>query len=98
MNIYTDFVKTIFKTIRWFLATILLISTVQWVCMQFLATFCSKWSFIGIFQNLLSLGSPMCSFVNHVQIGLADYYITIWAVSATSFITYIGTMFSIKKI
>ena len=32
----------------------------------------------------------MCQFINHVQIALADYYVTIWASAATAAITWVS--------
>ena len=74
--------STIVKMIRplgVFLGTILALSTVQWACVQFLATYCSTWGWTGPIINLLSLGSPVCHFVNKFQVALADHYIMIWA-------------------
>jgi hypothetical protein len=62
-----------------FLITILALSTAQWISVQFLASYCSPWGWYGPIANLLSLGSPVCHFVNKFQVALADHYITIWA-------------------
>ena len=72
-------VKSLAKPAGIFLGTIFAISTIQWICIQLLATFCSTWGILGPLYNVLSLGSPMCQFVNHVQVTLSDNYITIWA-------------------
>jgi len=72
-----------------FFLSILSVSTAQWMMIQFLATYCSPWGWTGPITNLFSLGSPVCSFTNHVQLVLADYYIIIWAGAAGACIGYI---------
>ena len=72
-------VKNIAKPTGIFLGTVLAITTIQWICIQLLATFCSTWGIFGPIYNILSLGSPMCQFVNHVQITLSDNYVTLCA-------------------
>ena len=79
------------KSIGVFLLTIIMISTLQWICIQVMATSCAPWGWCGPIKNVLSLGSPVCHFLNKFQMGLCDYYITIWAAAATSCITYIVT-------
>ena len=77
------------KPIGIFLLTILTLSTLNWACIQFLATHCATWSLLGPIKNLLNLGSPVCMYVNHVQVAIADYYVAIWASAASSTITWI---------
>lgn len=82
------------KPVGIFLLTILAISTLNWAGIHFMATHCATWGWLGPFRNLLSLGSPVCMFVNHVQVALADYYITIWASAATATIAWITARFT----
>ena len=74
-----------------FILTIFSISTMNWLCIQFLAHHCATSGFIGLIKNILNLGSPVCMFVNHLQITLADYYIFIWSSSLTICITWVTT-------
>ena len=83
--------KPLVEPVGIFLLTILAVSTVQWSCVQFMASYCAPWGMFGPLANLLSLGSPVCTFVNHLQVALADYYITIWAAAAGILITYVTT-------
>lgn len=85
------------KPIGVFLLTIIILSSLNWVGIQFLATHCATWSIFGPIKNLLSLGSPVCMFVNHLQVALADYYITLWAAAASSTITWIAIRLSTIK-
>ena len=85
------------KPIGVFLLTIIILSSLNWIGIQFLATHCATWSLFGPIKNLLSLGSPVCMFVNHLQVALADYYITLWAAAASSTVTWIAVRLSITK-
>ena len=85
------------KPIGVFVSTILLLSTLNWAGIQFMATHCSSWGWLGPMKNLLSLGSPLCMFVNHVQVAIADYYILIWSSAATATITWISTRLMVTK-
>ena len=86
---FTKVAKPFCHPLGVFLLSILSVSTGQWLMIQFMATYCSPWGWMGPITNLFSLGSPVCSFTNHVQLVLADYYITIWAGAAGACIGYI---------
>ena len=81
--------NTIKKAVGIFILSIIAISTIQWTCIQLISAYCAPWTWCGPITNIVSLGSPICQFLNHLQVGLADYYITIWAAAATSCLTYI---------
>lgn len=76
------------RPILMFIGTILLVSTIQWLGIQFLSQYCAPYSWFGPIYNLLSLGSPLCHFINHVQVSLADYYIAIWSSTAVACIAW----------
>ena len=86
---FEEMIHPSFYPIGLFFLTIITISTVQWSLIQFIATYCSPWHWVGPIINIFSLGSPVCAFTNHVQIVLADYYITIWVGAAGTCIGYI---------
>ena len=77
------------KPFLFFVGTILSIAIFQWACIQFMATYCAKWSMFGPVLNIISLGSPLCHFINHFQILLADHYITLWSTAAVAIFTWI---------
>ena len=83
-------VKTLCKPILIFVATMFIVSSVQWACIRLYASHCAGTGWYGFLTNALTLGSPMCQFINHVQIALADYYVTIWASAATAAITWVS--------
>tara|TARA_B100000886_G_C20098414_1_gene356822 strand:- start:144 stop:449 length:306 start_codon:yes stop_codon:yes gene_type:complete len=65
-------------------ATIILVNFAQWISIQFLHTYCSKPGFWGMVENILSLGSPICHFVNNIQYNLSNYYVQLWLTSGLS--------------
>ena len=75
----------------------LTVSTIQWVTVQLYTTLCSTWFIWGPFQNVLSLGSPACHVLNHLQVGLSNYYVTIWA-GAAAIIMWISNRVSSQPI
>ena len=77
------------RPLGWFLLTVLAVSTIQWTCVQFMATYCSTWGWWGPANNLLTLGSPVCHFVNKLQMGLADHYVTIWVSAAVAALAWL---------
>ena len=87
MVIYDKFKFIILPFIN-FLSTILIISTIQWASIQFLANYCSTSGWLGPIYNLFSLGSPLCHFVNNVQIALSQQYINIWGGTGVAIITW----------
>lgn len=84
-----DYIKVLIKPILLFIITILGVSFGNWFCIQFMARYCAPWSLLGPLINIMSLGSPVCQFINNIQIGLANYYITIWASAATTTVIWI---------
>jgi hypothetical protein len=84
-----------------FVTLSLLLSTIHWMCIQIMATYCAPCVWYGPLVNLLNLGSPMCVFVNNVQITLSNYYIIICGSSTSAVVAWITiklTPFIYKKI
>ena len=70
---------------------ILLTNLIHWLCILFLSNYCTKPGIWGLIENILSLGSPLCQFVNYVQFHLSNFYINLWitlAVGAVSFLNF----------
>ena len=88
----TNLLKIIFlkNPIILFIYSIIAISTFQWCALRFLTTYCAQPGIAGIIMNLMSLGSPICIFINTLQYTLSTHYITLWATAATSILTYWG--------
>ena len=73
-----------------FIYSILTISTLQWFSIRFMASYCAMPGVIGLLFNMMSLGSPICLFVNTLQYTMSTHYLTLWATAATSILTYWG--------
>ena len=82
--------RILMKPVLIFMATMTIVSTLQWGAVKFYAAQCASDGWWGLLTNPLTLGSPMCQFINHVQIALADYYVTIWASAATASIAWVS--------
>ncbi len=81
--------KAIIKPVFLFVITVFSVSTLQWCCIQFMAHFCHELTLWGLVKNIFTLGSPICNFVNHIQIKLTDHYILIWVTAISVIISYI---------
>jgi len=77
----------------------LVISTVflHWTLINLYTYFCAPPTFYGLFQTMISLGSPMCYFTNVVQVELAKHYITIWGSAGVAMIAWLAAKFTIKN-
>jgi hypothetical protein len=84
--------RTIFlnNPIILFIYSILTISTLQWCCIRFLASYCAMPGIMGAFLNMMSLGSPICLFINTMQYTMSTHYLTLWATAATAILTHYG--------
>ena len=83
-----NFISSISKAILIFLLSVVLISTIQWILIQFLASYCAPYCIMGPIYNLINLGSPLCYFINRVQLSLSEYYISLWASTGLAVITW----------
>lgn len=75
---------TILPSVLSFSATILTISTIQWICIFCYQEYCMDKSFWGLFTNAFTLGSPVCQFLNNSQLLLAQQYVYFWTYTATA--------------
>lgn len=63
----------------------------HWAFVQLYVTFCAPWGIWGPFKLFITLGSPMCHFINTIQVELAKHYITIWLSAGASCIAWIAS-------
>ena len=96
-NMLKQATTSIMKIVLIFISTMFIVSSLQWGAVQIYASQCIRSGFWGLLTNPITLGSPFCQFTNHVQIALADYYITIWASAAASSITWLTATSKCKK-
>lgn len=83
--------KFIFSPIGCFAAVVIATVLSHWALVNTYVYFCAPPTVWGAVQTLLSLGSPMCHFINSAQLELAKHYITIWASAAVALIAWIAT-------
>lgn len=77
----------------------LVLSTVflHWTLINLYTYFCAPPTLYGLFQTMISLGSPMCYFTNVMQVELAKHYITIWGSAGVAMIAWLAAKFTIKN-
>ena len=79
-------IKNFLKKICIIIFSIFMINLIHWSSIQFISTYCTKPGIWGFIENFMSLGSPMCQFVNYIQFHLSVLYINVWITSALSLI------------
>ena len=77
-----------FEILLKFIATILTISLSQWILVYIYSTYCFNSRWFGALQNIFTLGSPFCQFVNYTQFELSKHYITIWTTAAVAIVVW----------
>ena len=77
------------KTISWIFVWILAISIIHWMSFQLLAISCHPQTWYGMVTNLFTLGSPMCTTLNKIQMSLSDTYTNLWISVGLTFSTWI---------
>ena len=71
------------------MAGILSVASLHWVTMQLYIYTCVHSGLYGFFASFITLGSPVCQFMNYLQFELAKNYITVWAGTAVSLIAWV---------
>ena len=75
---------------------ILVLSTVfiHWSLVNLYTHFCAPPSIYGLFTTIISLGSPMCYFINITQVELAKHYINIWSSAGIAILAWMAAKFT----
>jgi hypothetical protein len=83
MNMNMNTLRCIFlNPIGWFTITIILLSTVQWSCMEFLMRYCHSNGWWGLLVNPITLGNPVCVYANNIQQSITNHYVRVWTGAA----------------
>ena len=61
----------------------------HWFLVQLYSTYCVQRGVFGLLKTFITLGSPMCQFVNTVQYELGKHYIAIWIGAGTACVTWL---------
>ncbi len=75
---------------------VLVLSTVaiHWSLVNLYTHFCAPPSIYGLFTTIISLGSPMCYFINIAQVELAKHYINIWSGAGIAILAWMAAKFT----
>ena len=96
-----EYLKNIFKSSAIvclkFSAFMLSTCFAHWFLVNIYSYYCVPPTIMGILQSIISLGSPVCQFVNMLQYELAKHYISIWATAGTALVTWLLAKNTIAK-
>jgi hypothetical protein len=84
-------INKVLLAIGYFMAFIMTTVIAHWSTVNLYVYMCAPLSWFGPFQTMISLGSPMCHFLNSAQTQLAQHYITLWSGAAIGLGTWIAT-------
>lgn len=82
------------KALCYFTAFVSLTVLSHWLIINMYVKMCAPLTLIGPIQTFISMGSPLCHFMNFAQHELSKHYITLWsgaAVAFTSWLTFSDT-------
>jgi hypothetical protein len=82
-------VKKFATVVLQFTGIVFVTGFIHWILVNLYIIHCAPAGIRGILQTFISLGSPLCQFINTVQYELARHYITIWAAGATAILAWI---------
>ena len=89
--------KTVAKSTIIFSSIVFTTCFVHWILVNLYTHYCAPLSIYGVFYTLLSLGSPLCQFINTFQLEVAKHYITIWTIAGASLLTWFATTINFKN-
>tara|TARA_Y100000591_G_scaffold80316_1_gene67602 strand:+ start:6877 stop:7158 length:282 start_codon:yes stop_codon:yes gene_type:complete len=91
-----DKIKTVLtnKSMIKFVAAALFIGFSHYIIMQIYIHLCVGVGIWGFLTSFISLGSPVCQFINYIQYELSKHYITIWAAAAVSLVAWLVSKIS----
>jgi hypothetical protein len=84
-------VQTVLRTVVPFLGLTMLLASGHWFLIRAYANYCAPPGLNGLIYTWFSTGSPVCQFVNHLQVGLANNFVTIWAAAAAGMVVWLAT-------
>ena len=78
----------ILKPLGIFVTSMFVLSTISWLLANVYVWICAPFTFCGWLSAQLSLGSPICQFINFSQYEIGKYYISFWLSAGVSILTY----------
>ena len=89
MNTILALMKSSGRVLLKFVGLMFLTCFAHWFLVNTYSYYCVPPTILGAFQAIISLGSPVCQFINLIQYELAKNYMTLWVtggVATTAFI------------
>ena len=80
-----------------FLGLTILLASSHWFLVRGYATYCAPPSLSGLIYTWFSTGSPVCQFINHLQVGLANNFVAIWAAAAAAMVLWVASRLTSAK-
>ena len=80
-------IKEVLKPLGIFVTSIFVLSTISWLLANVYVWICAPFTFWGWLSAPLSLGSPICQFINFSQYEIGKYYIAFWLSAGISLLT-----------
>ena len=90
--------NSIQRAVLIFILIIFMTITLHWLLIHLYISLCAPRTVYGFITSTVTLGSPLCQFINYIQFELAKHYIHLWAGAAIAIITFITTRFTTYKI
>ena len=79
------------------LFTVFIISFMHWGLIRIMSEYCTPPGFWGPFVNIITLGSPICQAINHLQLNISNYYVIVLGSILTIISNWIYNYFDITK-
>ena len=80
-----------------FLGLTMLLASGHWILIRSYATYCAPPGLGGLVYTWFSTGSPVCQFINHLQVGLANNFVGIWAAAAAAMVLWVASRLTSAK-
>ena len=71
------------------------ITSLHWFLMQVYLYMCVRSGLWGFFTSFITMGSPVCQFINFIQYEISKQYIIIWSTAAATLLGWIMTKIKI---
>lgn len=80
-----------------FLGLTILLASSHWILIRIYAIYCAPSGMYGLVYTWFSTGSPVCQFINHLQVGLANNFVGIWAAAAAAIVLRVASLLTCAK-
>ena len=90
-------IRSTLKTVLPFLGLTILLASSHWILIRSYATYCAPPGVYGLVYTWFSTGSPVCQFINHLQVGLANNFVGIWGAAAAAMVLWVASQLTGAK-